>query len=378
MAIYIATNGEMTGMRWVARTLVAMSLMLVFTPVGVAAGDGGGAVLLTPEVDLKVGDDGAATTKLSLLDVTTSPIQIEIETTSGPTGCGAMPTKVGLVPGQQQDVEITLSGCQPKPGDAVTLRVTAPDQSWSVQAKVPKKAAPPWWWLGWSFGVAAVLAGGAILAAWLRWEGGNQTGRSLRMALPNLKDNYDFSKSWASNATLISGAFAAVFGASDVLKAILGDEDASVVAVVVVAAAVASAFVIAGPFLVAALRSKKENAVTCAGLLGAAFVTITGTGTQLGVLLFTAWHLDIGDIRWFAVGLGVVGALLLLVYVYRSLTASLTEGEKPHRKRAHAKPPTRAEFERLTKAATDPYDVLVATYPAVGTSPGDDRRSALL
>jgi len=289
------------------------------------------------------------------------------------------PSAAELPAAREQDVSLTVTGCHLAEGDGLKLRVSPSGQApFELSASVPSSPTPPWSWLAWSFGLAAAGAIVVVGAAWLRWA---SKGRAKRWSepLPSLKGDYDFGKSWASNATLISGAFAAVFGATDVRKAILGEEDASTVAVLLVAAAIASGLVIAGPLIVATFR--KGPVVTSGGLIAAAAVTASGTGGQLGVLLATAWHLDIGRFHWVAVGLGGAGVLLLATYVFRSLTESLTSGLKPLPKPVTApKPPSRRVVKALlAPAAADPYDVFTALYPSGNvTSAGDGPRTAIL
>jgi hypothetical protein len=282
---------------------------------------------------------------------------------------------VALPPAVQKTVSLTLTGCHLKSGDGLRLLVSAQGQAAvEVPGSVAPSAKPQWDWLALSFGLAALAALVLVVLVGGTWSLG-QAGHTLRTPLPGLTSDYDFSKSWASNATVISAAFAGVFGASDVLKAIVGDKDDAIQAVVLVAAAVATALVVSGTLVVLATRSGKT--VTSGGLMGAALVTTAGTGGQLGVLLLVAEDIELGRFRWPALVLGTAGAVLLGTYVYRSLKESLTSGLVAPTPAPAAALPPREVFDKMAEEGTDLYDVY-SGHLAGQTSPGDSPRSAIL
>lgn len=268
---------------------------------------------------------------------------------------------------------LTFRDCKVDGG--VTASVSVPGQApWTVTGTVKAKTAPPWWWLRWSFLLAGVAALGTAVGAVFKWDGEAKEGqnRNWNTALEHLKADYDFGKSWATNATLVSGAFAAVFGASDVLKALLGEEDVSIKAALLVAAAIASGLVLAAPLVA---RSHKGKHPTPAWLAAAVAVTMTGTGGQLGVLLFAAESVDLGDARWVALGLGIGGVGVLVTYSFRSFVTVLTAGVTP--------PPAKDAVDRaaaeLRAQGVDEANVrTLIEYHPYGTSPGDDRPTAIL
>src|SRR6185437_13191152 len=116
---------------------------------------------------------------------------------------------------------------------------------------------------------------------------------SLGQGLPGLGNDYDISKSWATTATLIASAFAGIFGSTDVLKDVLGKDDASITALVGVSAAIALGFVTAAPLILGALKNDKGEVIV-AGLLAGALLTLAGTGGQLLVLVRVGHQLDLG------------------------------------------------------------------------------------
>lgn len=359
--------------------LLSAAIFLALFAAGPALADAAGVVLAKPNVDLTLADDGTAAGTLSLLNVTSSTLQVRLELVTAPPGCSVTPSTADLSAARQHDVSLTVTGCHLAQGDGVKLRVSPAGQApFELAASVPASpGVPPWSWLGWSFGLAAAAAVVVVGAAWSHWDGGGTT-RTWRTPLPGLKPDYDFGKSWVSSATLVASAFAAVFGAADVRKAILGAEDASTGAVILVAAAIAAGLIVAGPLVTTTFRSGKL--VTSGGLVGASVITALGTGGQLGVLLATAWHLDIGRFRWVAVGLGAAAVLLLGTYVFRSLTESLTSGLEPPTPTLIAPPsPSRDVVEALIASDVDNYDALTAVYPSIlVTSPGDGPRTAIL
>lgn len=320
--------------------------------------------LTATEVTMTADDDGHGKATVTAINLGPEPVDLTLALPDR-GGCLIEPKTATLPDRQQTDVDFEVTGCQLGNGDAVEVTVTVPGHTWNVAAKVEDKADPPWnrmVWFVWALVAALVLA----LLVYARWDdadgqpdaktpapsaaptvGGTSAAaakvpgkrrpnkkrakkkdkRVLLTPLPGLGEEYDFTKSWASNATIIAGAFAAVFGASDVLKAILGKEDTAIIGLLAVSAAVALGLTAAGPLAVATVKSGGH--VTPAGLLAAAVITLTATGGQLGVIVETAARLELGLVDEVAALLGVLGAALPLAYAWTSLSRSLSEGIKP-------------------------------------------------
>ncbi len=369
-----------------------LRLCLVLTAVGAAALLAGAtpvaaqteAALLTDEIALTVGDDGRATGKAQLVNLTAGLVDLKVAVSDEDKSCTVSPESARLAAGRQTDVGLTLTGCGLGDGGSRTLDLTAGTQSWEVVAVAADPPQPPWDRLNW-FWIAAVLALVLVLCVYLSWDG-RRAKRTLKTELPGLGSDYDFAKSWASNATIVAGAFAAVFGATDVLEAVLGKEDAAIVGLLAVSAGLAVGLIAAGPLLIATFKTKGQ--VTPFGLLAGAFVTLTATGGQFGVLAHTAWRLDLGWVDELSLGLGICGTLLLLAYSWRSLSDSLTEGlVKPKTEAAAVAAPvkTKAEAADLAAAGKSAEELVEELYPDTGgyvlmTSRGDEprRRSAVL
>lgn len=323
-------------MRWKFAGVLALAVT-VLTPVAWASASD--AVLVTEPLIVEVGEDSIATGTLTFLNTSSGSLTLRLD---GPTasGCTVEPATSELAGARQHEVEVTLTGCHPDDGSGFTLQASIPGQTWDIVATVAPGADPDWDRMIW-FVIAAIIAALVAVIVFSRWDGADGSvtnearataaaagkpipGRSLRTPLPGLGSKYDFSKSWASNVTIISGAFAAVFGSSEVLKALLGAEDESVLAVVVVAAAIAIGLVTAGPLIVLATRAGKHP--SAGGLLLGAVFTLGAAGGQLGVLVETGSSLDLGRVDEAVLVLGVLGGLLLLVYAFRSLLTALTDG----------------------------------------------------
>jgi hypothetical protein len=320
-------------MRLTAGIFLAATLFAAFpAATASAAAD---AVLVTDKLTVTVDDESTASGTLTFLNTTDRPVKLTFVPPSSPAGCAIAPVASELPAGRQQEVQVTLTGCHPEDGDGLKLAIASPGQSWNITAAVSAPGKPDWNRMQW-FPISGALAAIVTIIVFIFWnvarpkskaEGGKPPAaakRGLGTPLPGLGGKYDFSKSWASNVTIISGAFAAVFGSSEVVKAILGKEDKSVLAVVVVAAAVAVGLVAAGPLIVLATRSGKYP--SAGGLLLAAVFTLAGAGGQLGVLVQTGANLELGLVDEVVPFLGGLGTVLLLVYGFRSLNQALSDG----------------------------------------------------
>ncbi len=136
-------------------------------------------------------------------------------------------------------------------------------------------------------------------------------------------DDWDFSESWASTATVGTAGLAALFGSSDVVIALKGDK-ATLAPVIVVASAVALGLVTAAPLVVKAASDsvKGESAVA---ISVAAWMTVGAALFEGTVIVWLAKDLTElggwGD--WPAKLAWLVTAVLLIAYAYRSLRVLL-------------------------------------------------------
>ena len=97
-----------------------------------------------------------------------------------------------------------------------------------------------------------------------------------------------------------------------------------VIAVALVASVISAAFVGAAPLLLKSVGPAGK--VTCIGLVLASMATVTGALGQLLVLTGLAWGLDLKNYQWLIVVAGVLAAILLGVYVFRSTLWNLRAG----------------------------------------------------
>lgn len=296
---------------------------------------------------------------LSLLNTTDSgiPIELFVKTAKG-TSCGVVhESKRSLAAGQTSELPVIVSGCSDE--DALTVEIKLPARSTSVDGKITKESKAQWNWL-WCFAGSAAIALGVILA-------GMWVTRPIPWKLPGLKADYDFTKSWASNATLVASAFAGVFGKSDVLEAVLGDKDKALTALMTVSSAIAASMVVAAPVIMNAFKSR-DGKVNKFGFLTATLITLSATGGQLGVLIVVGAHVKIGHLSDVAIAVGAAAIVLLIVYSFRLLCDSLKEG---------AKEPAPSVPVVPAPQAGQPAPGYPTVGPILLTSRGDSRRSGV-
>lgn len=306
----------------------------------------------TPSVTLAVADTGDGTGTLTTTNLTDKPVTLTIAVKSPPQGCVINPTRDTVPAAQQHDTKLTLTGCNLTAGSGIDLEVTpSGGPAVPVQGKVDKKPSPDWSVMSesfaWAIAASAVIC---LLALILAPERPDK--KRFWLALPGLGNDYDFSKSWATTATLVTSAFAGVFGSTDILKDVLGNDDASLNSIVGVSAAIALGLVAAGPLAVGALKTEKGQ-VTTAGLLVGAFLTLAGTGGQFLVLVRVGYSLDLGTIlglktTFLVLALGIVGGVLLAVYAFQSLRLAMKDGAaKPHKGSTTVRPKNRHVVEAV-------------------------------
>jgi hypothetical protein len=290
-------------------------------------------------------------------------------------------------------VTVTIpAGCQIAT-DGIDMKLTAtagssPVQTFSVTA-APKPTSTDWHKLR-VFGFALVIWLVLAVLLYVRWVKIDKRQHSPAQPLVSLDTAWNFKDTWVSNVTVAGGLLTAIFGATDVVKPLLGSNADASIALATLGAAVATAFIAAGPIVLLAFKSYKHQAFTVGGLLLAAAVTLTGASGQLYIAYVTIKKLDLDGLQHsFVLPLALGTALaLLLVYSYRSLMDLLKQATTRHRKVpsdtilaakliAKAIAAGRDGAEQVEKA----MDEIEQPYPA-GTSPGDTYlvpgRSALL
>lgn len=127
-------------------------------------------------------------------------------------------------------------------------------------------------------------------------------------------------ESWAGNVTVLGGLLTGIFGTSEVVKALLGADADSTIALATVGSAIAVAFIGVGPVILSATKVKKSDRYSVRGMLFAAGFTISGGIGELAIVTITAWRMDLG-VFWQVpvLAAGAAGGVLLCVYFARSV-----------------------------------------------------------
>jgi hypothetical protein len=144
--------------------------------------------------------------------------------------------------------------------------------------------------------------------------------------LTYLEATWSFKDSWVSNVTIGAGLLTGIFGSSDVVKELLGEDAERSVALATVGAAVAAAFIAAGPLVLHALKTGDGDHFTVFGLLAASAVTLAGAVGELWIMFRTGEKLEVDGLEdkiWVPLGLA---AALLILYAFRTLRATLERG----------------------------------------------------
>ena len=338
-----------------------------------------------------------STTTLGFTNLTDkTKITLKPAASTSDAGCDLTLDKSELPAAEHTSVTVTVpAGCKVA-DDGIDFKVTATGGAASP-AVFPITAAPkpdaskPNWSELWAFPIAlgALLVGAVVFFIFWRKDDSSPSA-----PLKYLKDTWSFSDSWVTNVTVAGGLLTGIFGSSDVVTAFLGKDGKSAVALATVGAAVAVAFVGAGPIVLLATKTKDGDFVSVGGLLAACAVTLAGAYGELWVVFRSGQTLDLDGWEGKIGVVALAAAVLLTVYAIRSTRATLDVGSTP------PPPPTtpppsdtivaaRMIVEALKAqpnvdevAITKAVEAVAAEYPPSGTSPGDDypppRRSALM
>ncbi len=197
----------------------------------------------------------------------------------------------------------------------------------------------------WSALVAFPIALGVLAIAAL--IGLRATREKPETPLPHLESSWSFSESWTTNVTLAASILSGIFGSSEVVTSLVGENGKGSAALATVGAAVAASFIAGGSLIVLASKTKDEH-LSLGGLLAAAAVTLAGGFGEIWVLFRAGDRLDLGGWQDASAVLAAAAALLLAWYAIRSIIALICNGKEP------AKPPpaqTRIAATMLVDAA---------------------------
>jgi hypothetical protein len=147
--------------------------------------------------------------------------------------------------------------------------------------------------------------------------------------LAHLESSWTFGESWATNVTLAAGLLSGLFGSSEVVTALVGENGKASSALATVGAAVAASFVAAGSLIVLASKTEQEEHLSVGGIVGAAAVTLAGGFGEIWVLFRAGERLDLGGWQDAAGVIAAAAALLLAWYAVRSVPAVVNNGKEP-------------------------------------------------
>jgi hypothetical protein len=349
---------------------------------------------------LESGDSGGSTVKLGFTNLTDGQVEFKATPSKASPGCSLTPEKTQLPYAEHTEITLTVpASCKATEGITIDVALatgSAAPQEFVVNPTVTSAAATPDWDQLWAFAIALVasllLVG--ILYGW--WSHNNERARGPTQPLISLEAAWSFNDNWVTNVTTVGAILTGIFGSTSVATAFLGPEAESSIALAIVGAAIALAFVAAGPLVLLATKSFKStgtppsrgNYFTVIGLLLAGAIILTSALGQLWVARATGGNLDLGGLEdwlWAPFGAAV---LLLLLYVWRSLLDLLERGV------ADPLPPTPTAMDAaklIVEALPAKKDIDKAEveeiieqanldFPPGPTSPGDSGtdRSALI
>lgn len=272
-------------------------------------------------------DGGGFTVSVGLTNITSRPVPVTVAATSQKLSRGCHVTVMGSPIPAAVDGSVTLtfdSGCSAKDANSLTLLAGRQTIELTPQDPVPPN---PDWHLLWGFGFAFI--GGFLLTFALgvivKKDVKGGLWATLTKPLLGLPDTWNLGDSLVTNATVVGSTLVGVLGSTDVVKAILGPDADTAVALTTVGAAVAAGIVGLAVVVLKACQSKSGH-FTLGGLLLAAIFTIAGCFGELYVIWRNGLALPLGGFQnrlwWIELLLG----LLLVVYIWRSLRQTIDQG----------------------------------------------------
>jgi hypothetical protein len=362
---------------------VGLSLGLSPSPASAASTS---VTIDDPAPGLKERSGGGFTIALGFTNLTDRQLTL----TSHPAaaagrGCRLTLDKTPLPAAQHSAVTVIVpAACKVDQQQGIAFTVTAGGAEQPVSfavAAAPRPAGEPDWQALWAFPIALGALAAAALVLLIAWEGGE---------LKYLEATWSLKDSWASNVTVVAGLLTGVFGSSEVVKALLGEDGQRSVALATVGAAAAVAFIGAGPIVLLSTKTR-NGAVTTAGLVFASAITLTGAYGELWTVYASGRRLDLGGWEGRLIYPTAAAGLLLAIYAFRSLAETIERGKtKPKtvasdtlvaaRMIVTALKTDQDITETQAETALQQLDGQSAD-PDVGTSRGDDypaRRTAVL
>ncbi len=287
------------------------------------------------EVELEEADRGW-TTEVGITNLTDREFDLEIPFLSEPEGCLPRIQDGKLRVGEHRTVEVKIPPkCDAGENGLVFFLSSATPQGAPFPLEMiaaPKDEDDPSWSILWVFAGASIL----LILIGLAYS---LLGLKQKLGTPlqYLGATWNFKESWVTNITVAGGLLTGIFGSSDVIKAVLGEETDSAVALATVGAAIALALLAAGPLILESLKATvtdptKTNDIgkqhpSLVGLMLASAITLAAAFGELWVVATSASRLELGGSEdWLPWLLAILGSLLLLVYGIRNFKRTVEVG----------------------------------------------------
>lgn len=325
-----------------AGTALALCSLLAAVPTSLAASPL--ATLDSPTPALEIASDGSAKATLGLTNITDREVSLGTAPATAREGCALTPSSAELPAAQHSEVTVSVpAACAPREGVTMVVSLTGEgqaEQTFTVNPAAEPTAEALDWNQLWAFPIALGASLLLALLIYLRWSTGNpKADGGLSQPLIGLGATWSFNDNWVTNVTAVGALLTGVFGTTDAIKAFLGEDAETSIALASIAGAVALALVAAGPIVLLSTKSYKEvgtppkrgDAFSIGGFLAGAATVLASAFGQLWVIRTTGSKLDMGGLEgsglWI---LAVLAALLLLLYAVRVLPDLLTRGvEEP-------------------------------------------------
>ena len=311
--------------KW-SSALIAVAAVLCVGPAPAQA-EQATVALGSAEPTFTPADGGGGTTKLAITNLTDAPISVSAAPQDTANGtCTVQLDKDGKLPASQTVTftatavaacgEITKSfPILVKAGSAELPVVTA-------TVKPAKKAEwdALWHWFKWSL----IAAFGLMAVVYLAWR--KPAGSNVGTDLPSLDKSWSFNESWVTNVTVVGGLLAGVFGSSEVVKSILGEDADESAALATIGGAISVALIGAAGVVVVAARRPKSGKFTVAGVLVGSALALGAAAGQLGVVYEAASTFEMGGVEDDLLIPLVAALVLLAVYGVSSVLGVLVQG----------------------------------------------------
>ncbi len=305
----------------------------------------------TPQI-VGNGDDGKKVA-LEFTNLTDGPVALGVRTWR--KDCRRLKLeKNGIPPSRVREVSVEIpASCAT---DGLTFRVmstldTGAGPVFEIEPEAAKEEDEPSWGALCAFPVSLFLSGLLVLLLGrVVWSPSDKKKQRHDQPLTYYDpSSWKFSDSWATNVTAIGALLTGLLSASTV-KPFLGEDAESALALGTISAAVAISLVGAAPVILIATKKLKPSTIgkddkkvaevnlfTVGGLL-AAFWLVTSAGfAQLWVVSVMAREMDLAGMQDAVPYLAAGAAVLLLVYVWRSVPHLLEQGTQEPDKKPESK-----------------------------------------